>query len=40
LKAALCCFLFIPTSQASLDRSALSLFDCPENRSRRSLGGI
>ena len=24
-----------PTSHASLDRSALSLSDCPENRSRR-----
>src|SRR6201993_1883481 len=36
LKSALCCFLFTPTSHASLDRSALSLSDCPENRSRRS----
>src|SRR5271165_4024722 len=35
LKSALCCFLFAPTSHASLDRSALSLSDCPENRSRR-----
>jgi hypothetical protein len=35
LKSALCCFLFTPTSHASLDRSALSLSDCPENRSRR-----
>src|SRR4029079_17234812 len=37
LNSALCCFLFAPTSYASLDRSALSLFDCPENRSRRTL---
>src|SRR6266480_5952928 len=35
LNSALCCFLFTPTSHTSLDRSALSLFDCPENRSRR-----
>src|ERR1700686_1743931 len=35
LKAALCCFLFTPTSHASLDRSAFSLSHCPKNRSRR-----
>src|SRR6266436_179902 len=37
LKAALCCFLFTPTSHASLDRSAFSLSHCPKNRSRRIL---
>src|SRR6202521_3126848 len=36
LKAALCCFLFTPTSHASLDRSAFSLSHCPKNRSRRT----
>src|ERR1700733_13555540 len=36
LNSALCCFLFTPTSHASLDRSALSLSPCPENRRRRS----
>src|SRR5205807_2374112 len=36
LNSALCCFLFTPTSHASFDRSAPSLFDCPENRSRRT----
>jgi hypothetical protein len=40
LNSALCCFLFTPTSHASLDRSALSLSDCPENRSRRTLEGL
>ena len=35
LNSALCCFLFTPTFHASSDRSALSLSDCPENRSRR-----
>src|ERR1700733_5404122 len=37
LNAALGWFLFTPTSHASLDRSALSLSDCPKNRSRRRL---
>ena len=36
LNSALCCFLFTPTSHASLDWSALSLYRCPENRSRRN----
>src|SRR5271169_2646004 len=35
LNAALCCFLFIPTSHTPLDRSAFSLSRCPKIRSRR-----
>jgi hypothetical protein len=30
LNAALCCFLFTPTSHAPLDRSAFSLSRCPK----------
>src|SRR5947209_18981733 len=37
LNSALCCFLFMPTSHAPLDRLAFSLSRCPKNRSRRSL---
>src|SRR3979490_1720851 len=40
LKAALCCFLFTPTSHASLDRSAFSLSHCPKNRSRRKNSAV
>src|SRR5947209_3827623 len=36
LNSALCCFLFIPTSHAPLDRLAFSLSRCPKIRSRRS----
>jgi hypothetical protein len=36
LNSALCCFLFMPTSHAPLDRSAFSLSRCPKIRSRRT----
>src|SRR5205814_5379162 len=35
LNSALCCFLFMPTSHAPLDRLAFSLSRCPKIRSRR-----
>jgi hypothetical protein len=37
LNSALCCFLFIPTSHAPLDRLAFSLSRCPKIRSRHTL---
>jgi transposase len=37
-KSALCRFLFTPTSHASLDRSALCLSHCPENRAIAAQG--
>ncbi|MGH7122374.1 MAG: hypothetical protein ACREFP_25850, partial [Acetobacteraceae bacterium] len=37
LKSAPRCFLFTPTSHASLDRSALSLSHCPENQRHRTM---
>jgi hypothetical protein len=39
LNSALCCFLFMPTFHAPLDRLAFSLSRCPKNRSRRKDDG-
>jgi hypothetical protein len=39
LNSALCCFLFIPTSHAPLDRLTFSLSRCPKIRSRRTETG-